>query len=192
MLTFGFYGCYAVVTYAPAMWQTAFHLPASAVGRLGMVASIVAGLAYPLSGMLADWKGRRWAYTFTSAFGVVAYACFIFSIMGTSTPPGTGRGVDWVSPIVLSYLALQVGYSYLGIQGVWIGELFPTHMRATAQNFVYSTGRAIGGGGAPLLGVVIANASGLAIQYAVAFGLIGSIGSLLFCRLLPETSGKGV
>ncbi|NPT53078.1 MFS transporter [Paraburkholderia elongata] len=188
MLSFGFYGCYAVVTYSPAMWQTSFHLPAAEVARLGMVASITAGVAYPLSGILSDWKGRRWAYTFSSAFGVLAYVYFYFSMTGHSTPHGAAPGIDWLSAIVLSYLALQIGFSYLGIQGVWIGELFQTEIRATAQNFVYSTGRAIGGGGAPLLGLVVARSTGLGIEFAVAFGFIGAVGSLIFCRFLPETS----
>lgn len=191
MLSFGFYGCYAVVTYAPAMWQTAFHLPPAEVAHLGMIASVTAGVAYPLSGILSDWKGRRWAYTLSSAFGVLAYAYFYFSVSGSSMPHSAAPEIHWFSAIVLSYLALQVGFSYLGIQGVWIGELFQTEIRATAQNFIYSTGRAIGGGCAPLLGLVLARSIGQGIEFAVAFGFVGAAGSLIFCRLLPETSDPG-
>jgi SHS family lactate transporter-like MFS transporter len=190
LMACGFYGAYAVLTYAPSMWQSIYHLPAAMVGRLGMIGSIAGIASYVIGGALSDWKGRRWAFGMASGFGVLAYGLFTLSALGVFGGDDAHGVPGWGSPIVVTYLMVQMAYGYTGVQGVWLSELFPTRVRTTAQNFVYYMGRAIGGGAAPLLGLLVSRALGLNLAFAVAFGLVGVLGCLLLHRLLPETRGR--
>ena len=48
---------------------------------------------------------------------------------------------------------------------------------------------AIGGGIAPLLALMAATSMGLDVRFAIAFVIIGSIGTFLMTLTLPETRG---
>jgi dipeptide/tripeptide permease len=89
----------------------------------------------------------------------------------------------------VGFVLMEMGWAYFGVQGVWLGELYPTHARATAQNFVYYVARAIGAGIAPLLALSVATGLGFDVRMAVALAFIGTAGALVFSRLIPETLG---
>ncbi|MFP3554001.1 MFS transporter [Paraburkholderia sp. SIMBA_049] len=192
MLSFCFYGAYAGVTYAPAMWQTVYHLPAAVIGKLGMLGSFAAAISYIVGGALSDWKGRRWAFVVTTCVGLFAYLIFLLSVTGVLGSNSVSDATAWSAPVVLAYMATQFGYGALGIWGVWLSELFPTQVRTTAQNFVYYTSRAIGGGIAPLAGLMVSQKFGLGLEYAVAFGILGPLVALVLWRALPETRGEAL
>jgi SHS family lactate transporter-like MFS transporter len=186
LLATSFYGSYAVYTYGPAMWQSVYHLSPSQVGNIGMVSAVLGALSYITGGFLADAIGRRRAYMATALLGVVAYAVFAVALFVTRGSDG-GEHTLWI--VLPAYFLLQMGYGYFGVQGVWLSELFPTEVRTTAQNAVYYIGRAVGAGGAPIVGLLLARHLGLNVAAAVAFGAVGAIGAAILCRFLPETRG---
>ncbi len=187
LLSASFYGSYAVYTYGPAMWQSVYHLNARQVGNIGIVSSVLGAISYITGGFLADAIGRRRAYLVTTALGVLAYVVFGAALYVTSGDMVAPR-TFWI--MLSAYFLLHMGYGYFGVQGVWLSELFPTEVRTTAQNAVYYIGRAIGAGGAPILGLLIARGLGWSVAEAVAFGAVGAIAAAMLCRLLPETRGQ--
>jgi MFS family permease len=84
---------------------------------------------------------------------------------------------------------MMFGVGYIGVQGSWFAELYPTHARTTGQNFVYYVSRAFGAGIGPLLALSLATEWGFDVRMAIALGAIGSAGTGLVSRMLPETRG---
>ena len=79
------------------------------------------------------------------------------------------------------------GHGYFSVFGVLLSELFPTHIRATAQGLVYNIGRAFSAF-APYTVGALADVYGIGSALAVtsAFFMAGAF--MIF--LLPETLGK--
>jgi MFS family permease len=187
LMTFAFFGAYAAGTYGAALWQTTYKLPAANVGAISYAGSVIAIVAYVTGGLLADAIGRRRAFIVMAAIGTVAYLAF--GILGLSSTTHVNPSNPWTSPLVYLYLAISLGFGYFGAQGVWLSELFPTRVRSSGQNIAYYIGRAIGAGLAPLAALIIATDIGLGIRLAIAFGVIGTLGTLLVSLFLPETKG---
>ena len=75
----------------------------------------------------------------------------------------------------------------LGGYGTLISELYPTSIRATAQNLFFNIGRAVGGFGPLLIG-------GLAARYSfriaiASLALLYILDLLATAFLIPETRG---
>ena len=89
--------------------------------------------------------------------------------------------------LVLGPLIGFFGHGYFSVFGVLLSELFPTHIRATAQGLVYNIGRAFSAF-APYTVGALADVYGIGSALAVtsAFFMAGAF--MIF--LLPETLGK--
>jgi MFS family permease len=75
----------------------------------------------------------------------------------------------------------------LGGYGALISDLYPTEARATAQNVLFNLGRAVGGLGPLVVGVVAAKYS---FQAAIALlATIYVLDMLATASLIPETKG---
>lgn len=189
LMTFAFFGAYAVGTYGAAMWQTAYKLPAATVGTIGYTSNAIAIVAYIVGGLLADAIGRRRAFMVMAGIGTLAYLAFGIIGLSTSTSDTVSASFPFSSPIVLLYLAISLGFGYFGAQGVWLSELFPTRVRSSGQNLAYYVGRAVGAGLAPLAALALATNLGYDVRLAIALGFIGTLGTLVVSRFLPETKG---
>jgi MFS family permease len=183
-----FYSAYGLQTYYFAMWQSVYKLPADVIGNIGYVVSFVVLISYTMGGYLADRLGRRGPFLIHSAIGMVLALCFI-AIISFTPVAGVNASTIFVSPIFYPVALWGLAYGFLGAMGAWLGELFPTHIRSTAFNASYYIGRAIGGGIAPLLALMAATSMGLDVRFAIAFVIIGSIGTFLMTLTLPETRG---
>jgi MFS family permease len=71
LMTTAFFGAYAVISYAPSMWQQSFGLPAGVVAQLGYAGSVAAILGYLLNGYLPDLIGHRHDLTCARAAGML-------------------------------------------------------------------------------------------------------------------------
>ncbi|MDI3299675.1 MAG: MFS transporter [Bacillota bacterium] len=185
MMVAAFFGGYAVATFAPAMWTAVFGLQASQVALLGYVGWLAAIAAYLVGGALADALGRRRSFVAMGLFGLLGYVLFLF--VGPLLRLPAAAASLWTSWPFLAFVWLQAGYGYFGVQGVWLSELYPTHGRATAQNFVYYVARALGAGVAPAAALALAQALGQDVRAAIALGGVGTLVALLLARALPET-----
>jgi SHS family lactate transporter-like MFS transporter len=186
-MTFAFFGSYGILTFGPTMWLQSYQLQPSTVAMLGYIGNGLTIVSYMIAGYLSDVIGRRNAFSLAAAVGTLGYLFFLVvgPIMGL---PVTDATVVASLPFV-GFVLMEMGWAYFGVQGVWLGELYPTHARATAQNFVYYVARAIGAGIAPLLALSVATGLGFDVRMAVALAFIGTAGALVFSRLIPETLG---
>jgi hypothetical protein len=86
------------------------------------------------------------------------------------------------------YLVWGFGQGAIGQFGPWYSELYPVEMRSTAASTIFTTGRLVGSA-APYVVPVIAAAVG-SLRDAMMLAIVGSVISLLFAFLLPETAGR--
>lgn len=94
------------------------------------------------------------------------------------------------SPAFAAYMGMLFAAGYLGIQGVWMAEIFPTGVRATGINLSYYLGRGLGGGLAPL--GALARLLGLDLRWAVVAGLVGTLGHGCFSVSADLTLSPGL
>ena len=92
-----------------------------------------------------------------------------------------------IALLLLGPFLVFFGTGFASGFGPLIAELFPTHMRATAQGIIYNSARAVSAF-APLIIGSLAEVYGL----GTAFLLIGACFflGLILLLFLPETTGK--
>jgi MFS family permease len=119
---------------------------AAAIGRIGhgMMLWGVGGIfGYATFGFLADWFGRRRTVMF---YNVGALASGLFLYLGLQTYE--------FYPLML----VVFGYFVFGVfsgHAVYLPELFPTHVRATAVSFCNGSGRIITSFGPLVAGLLV-------------------------------------
>jgi MFS family permease len=176
-VTIGYWG---VSTFVPSyVGSVAGHLGLAAqrwVGLAGLVQNIGALLGFCCFGFLADSFGRK-------------PTTFLYYLMCLILTPIVYL---WVQDIRLLLLGFAV-YGFF-IQGtfswtaVWLPELFPTRMRATAAGFIFNTPRLISAVAPLIAGSLIVNLGGYG-RTATILALFYILG-LIAVPFLPETKGK--
>jgi MFS family permease len=175
-----------------AWWGISTWIPpyiAAAAGKLGLPAqqwATYGAMAFNLGGLLglvgfgflADRFGRK---PITMTFFVIAFVLTVALFLLTE------------QPVLLLLVAAANGFFCMGQYSwipVWVPELFPTHLRATAMAFVFNAPRLIAFLGPLLGGMLIAK-----------FGGYGRVASIISCiyilgffvtSLLPESMGKSL
>jgi MFS family permease len=170
---------WGVVTWLPSFMATPVAeggagLTLTKGARWLILLQIGAFFGYISFGWIADRIGRRTAFT-------------IFMVAATIVVPIFAFGAR--SAITLLTIGPLVGFfchGYFSMFGAMLAELFPTHIRATAQGFCYNAGRLASavatygvGSAAKTYGL------GTAIAIDALFFMLG--GMLVW--LLPETKG---
>ena len=149
-------------------------LPLNQILVLLLVQALAAIVGYALCGFLIDWYGRRpvlFLYYFVGAFFHLwfAYASGVWLYVAIAA-------VGWVNPGVY------------GSTGIYVSELYPTHMRATAVGWFFGIGR-IGSFLAPAV-------VGFMLQFGAAayvlhtFALTFLLASVALWFVGVETKGK--
>jgi MFS family permease len=178
-----FYLNYSLLLYQPTLLVRVHHLgPAqlTEVLLLGYLALFGGSMA---AGALADGAGRRVAAAALSAVGLAGYGVYLF----TWRLPEAGS--VWTWPLFWAVLGVNVGNGAIGTLGVWLGELYPTRLRATGENVVYYVGRGVGASVLPLLAIRL---TGGAVGQALGLGAVGAALAAAVSPLLPETRGRAV
>jgi MFS family permease len=168
------FGYYGVMIWLPSYLSQrfGFALTQSAVWTSVTIAGMAVGIF--CFGHIADRVGRRpafFGYMLGSAVMVVLYS----------------RLTD---PYALLVAGAVMGFfvnGMLGGYGALISELYPTVARATAQNVLFNVGRAVGGFGPVVVGLVAA-----AYSFEAAIGMLAALyvlDILAMWLLIPERRG---
>lgn len=168
-------GYYSINTWLPAYLQTERGL--TAVGSGEYLAFLILGsfVGYLVGAWLADRVGRRILFLIFS-IGAIATV-----LMYTQLP---------TTDSVLLLVGLPLGFftsGYLSGIGAFLTELFPTHLRGSAQGFCYNAGRGIGSLFPMAVGIAAPSVllgNSIAIFAVVAYSMF-----FLAAFALPETRG---
>ncbi len=175
-VTIGYWG---VSTFVPSyVGQVAAGLGLAAqrwVGLAGLVQNIGALCGFVCFGFLADAAGRR-------------PTTFFYYLMCLILTPVVYL---WVKDIHLLLLGFAVyGFFIQGVfswTAVWLPELFPTRMRATAAGFIFNAPRLISAIAPLIAGSLIVGLGGYGHTAAI-IGMFYILG-LIAVPFLPETKG---
>ncbi len=174
--------------YSGQVFYPSFFHSTGAVTEIVTIGSLVGIIAEVLIGSSIDFLGRK---TAGILFGIVSFLV-IFPFLYTA-----GQTVGFTNlasyPSFWTYLLLYFFQSsFAAIFGVWLGEHYPTRMRATGSNFGYMVGRGFGGGLAPIF-VAALLTSGYALGMSMSIGMIiGAAVMIVGVLGLKETKGVDV
>lgn len=184
IMVFGFmFFFYSGQTFYPS-----FFLHTGQVTNIMTIGSLVGIVAEILIGASIDYLGRK---TAGILFGIVSLLV-IFPFMYTASQT-VGFTSIWSYPPFLTFLLLYFFQSsFAAIFGVWLGEHFPTRMRATGSNFAYMVGRGFGGGLAPIFVDFFVN-GGHPLGTTMSIGMIiGAVVMMVGVFGLKETRGVDI
>jgi benzoate transport len=168
------FGYYGVMIWLPNYLSTRFGLALTQTAL--WTTATIAGMAIGIFvfGQIADRIGRRAAF-FIYMTGA-AVMVLIYSRLS--------------DPTALLFAGMVMGFfvnGMLGGYGALMSELYPTAARATAQNVLFNLGRAVGGFG-PLLVGLVASAKGF--EFAITLlAVLYVIDLITMWLLIPERRG---
>ena len=171
-------GYYAVTTWLPTFLKTERKL--SVLGTSSYLLVLIFGsfIGYLTSAWLSDKLGRR------NCFMLFAFGAGGIAVIYTQIP---------ITNQMMLFLGFPLGFFLSGIfsgMGAYLSELFPGHIRGSAQGFCYNFGRGVGSFCPALVGTMSAKINlGVSIGY-VAGGAYLLV--ILMCLTLPETRGRNL
>lgn len=177
--TFVLFAYWGLFTWIPTFLASPVEKGGAGLGLVRSTAWIVpmqigAFLGYTTFGFGADRFGRRPMFIgfLVAAAILVPVYCLL------------GRQASLL--MLLGPLVGFFGHGYFSVFGSMLAELFPTHIRATAQGLAYNSGRAVSALAPYTIGALADRAGlGPALATTSAFFLIGAA----LILLLPETRG---
>src|SRR5499427_5012391 len=176
-VTIGYWGVSTFVPSYVGSVATAAGLAAQRwVGLAGLVQNIGALIGFISFGFLADGLGRK-------------PTTFLYYLMSLTLTPIVYLGVQDIHLLLLAFAVY--GFFVQGVfswTAIWLPELFPTRIRATAAGFIFNTPRLISAIAPLIAGTIIVGLGGYG-RAATIIGLFYSIG-LFAVPFLPETKGK--
>lgn len=190
-----FLGLVLALADMSAYWFTYTWMPKYLYDQLGfslarsgvwMIVTQLAGLTGYLSyGVVADWKGRRWAY---SVFSLI----WALGLLGITWFWGAIGALPWL-PLVFMIL-VGFGTGNFSGYGPIFSELFPTRIRSSAMGTAFNLSR-----GAqfftPLVITWITTmplARGHGLGAGISFGAFFAVFTGLWVWMLPETRGTEI
>lgn len=177
LLTTGIYGGnYVMITWLPAYLKMSLNLSVLNVGGYLAVNILGTFAGAFLNGWMADFLGRRKTFIIIACLQIVAVATYTMAPINT------------VATFFLGFVLGTLQSGTAAGTGAFLAELFPTHIRGTAQGFCGNGGRAIGAVMPALVGIISAN-----MPLGAAMGLCACSSYLvvvIFAALLPETRGR--
>jgi MFS family permease len=177
LLTFGIYGGnYVMITWLPAYLKMVLNLSIASVGGYLAINILGSFTGAFLNGCMADALGRRKTFIIIACAQAVAVGIY------TLAP------INLTATLLLGFVLGTLQSGTAAGTGAFLAELFPTHIRGTAQGFTGNAGRAVGAIMPTIVGVLSAH-----IKLAAAMGQCACASYLIVviaAFLLPETRGR--
>jgi MFS family permease len=143
-----------------------------AISALGSIVGCLAGA------WVGGWIGRRLTY-FLLCLGSLLSCAWLFRTVDTF-------GAEF---LVMTFIVGAVTAAFFGWLPLYLPELFPTRVRATAQGLAYNTGRVFAAIGALQMGALMQTFRGSYAQAGAVITLV-YVAGLFFIWLAPETKGR--
>ena len=167
-------GYYGIMVWLPTilMNQHGLTLTKTSLWMIVTVIGMILGIS--VFGYVADKLGRR--PTYMIFWTAAAVAVWVYSTLSSSTGLLVGG-------TILGFFA----NSGMGAFGALLSENYATEARSTAGNFIFNTGRAVGGFAPVVIGMMAAQYTLTGAIALLAFMYIGAVVVVYF--LVPETKG---
>jgi len=137
---------------------------------------LVGAVAYVVAGYMSDIYGRAETLAVLSTVALVSSVTLL--LMARFYP-------GYVTiPIVLAYFSSSI-FAYLG---VWISELYPMRVRATASNFAFLLGRLLGGVGPPMVTALFGHDLGVGLGCVLTISAALALASTLILSRFASIS----
>lgn len=175
-----------------AYWFTYTWMPKYLYDQLGLslarsgiwmiVTQAAAFTGYLSYGIVADWKGRRWAY---SVFSIV----WAFGLLGITWFWGAIDVLPWLPLVFMVLVGLGTG-NFSGY-GPIFSELFPTRIRSSAMGTAFNLSRGVQFF-TPLVITWVTTlplAAGHGLGAGISLGAFFAVFTGLWVWMLPETKG---
>jgi MFS family permease len=175
---------YSVVSFIPTLLLRDMHTPGDVVRTTAVLLSVVSGICYLANGFFNDRAGRR-------AGAIVPALFWVGSLVGMAMWGGqlyAGSKTEW--PMFWLYIGFGMGNVALGVTGVWISELYPVNLRATAVSTFYMGGRGLGSIAPVVVPLAAAHLGGSLLNGMVAVALPAAAVFIISSLMLPETLGR--
>jgi MFS family permease len=154
---FAMFGAWGTSTWLPTYLQSDKGIPPATVAMFLLVLNIGMFAGYNVFGLIADRIGHKYALVLSLTGVTLTLPLYVVAADRTA--------LLWLGPMFAFFAA------YAGIFGVYLGELFPTRMRATGAGFCYNVARGVSAF-APLTLGVLAAGSGLGTGLLVCAGFM--------------------
>ncbi|WP_084215941.1 MFS transporter [Pseudonocardia spinosispora] len=171
--SFALTGWWGASTWLPTYLSSVRGVPPATVALYMTVLNLGMFVGYNVFGLIADRIGRR-AAIIASLLGV-GVTLPLYALTANQT------ALLWFGPLFAFFAA------FTGLFGSYLGELFPTRMRATGAGFCFNVGRGVSAFAPLALGALTAGI-GLSGGLLICAGFFILAGLVTF--LLPRTDGR--
>jgi MFS family permease len=149
------FGWWGGSTWLPTYLHTVRGIPTATVALFMTVLNLGMFVGYNVFGLIADRIGRKYALILSLAGVAVTLPLYVLAADRTA--------LFWLGPLFAFFAA------FTGIFGAYLGELFPTRVRATGAGFCFNVGRGVSAF-APLALGALAGGVGLGVGLVVCAG----------------------
>jgi MFS family permease len=175
---------YSILSFIPSLLLRDMHTPGDVVRTTAVLLSVFSGIAYISNGFFNDRAGRR--------LGAIVPALFwIGSLVGMAIwghELYAGSKLEW--PMFWLYIVFGIGNVSLAVNGVWISELYPVGLRATAVSTFYMAGRGLGSIASIAVPIAAEHLAGGLLSGMIVVALPCAFVFVLASLMLPETLGR--
>jgi SHS family lactate transporter-like MFS transporter len=173
----------SIISYLTTFLVKVEKLPLGTASVITLLASIVTGVSYPLTGALSDIVRRRVAVFCSSLVGVLGFGWLMLLVLNGGAHV---TSQFWTDQTFWAIMASAAGAGGFGVLGVWMAEFFPTRIRSTGSNTSYYAGRALGAGLFPLAALSL----GGSVPMALALGVVGPVLGAMVALAVPDRTGR--
>ncbi|AKA48326.1 hypothetical protein IX51_03600 [uncultured archaeon] len=186
LMVFGFmFFFYSGQVFYPTFFKTVGQVPDVSVTLIVTIGSVLGIIAEVVIGGSNDLLGRKKSGIIFGVISIIVVFPFLYTAMNPTIFSGIGSYPSFYTYGLLYFFQA----SYAALFGVWLGEHYPTRMRATGSNFCYMVGRGFGGGLAPIIVPILAvSVGGLGVSMSIGM-IIGAVVMTIGALGLKETKG---